>query len=569
MKISVYILSLSILFISLPVFSQSGRIPVPSKKGMVVSSHYAGSQAGQQILEKGGNAVDAAVATAFALAVTLPSAGNIGGGGFLVYHGVDGEKTCFNFREKAPKAATATMFLDENGKIRNNSNHDGPLSVGVPGTVAGLWKAHQKLGKLPWADLVAPAIDLAENGFPSTWAMQGFLKRLQKADESIYNATKAAFLKNGKDLYEPGETWKQPDLAATLKRIQKDGKNGFYKGKTARLIADFMKKHGGLITEEDLAEYEAEEQKPIHGTYRGYDIYGMSPPSSGGVAVVEMLNLLEGFDLKKMGHNSALYLHVLTEAMRIAFADRAEHLGDPLFNSNMPVERLTSKQYADKMRPAIDWFKAAPSDSSKFNRVHLIPESEETTHFSVVDEQGNVVSLTYTLEYGYGSRITVEGAGFLLNNEMGDFNPMPGITTTRGHIGTKPNQVEPGKRMLSSMSPTIVTKEGKPILVIGSPGGRTIINTVLQVILNVIDHDMNVAEAIEAPRIHHQWLPNVTSFEKLGISPDTRKLYEMMGHSIRFRGTQGRAMGIYIDHETGIKYGAADSRSYDGKAVGN
>ncbi|MEO0340992.1 MAG: gamma-glutamyltransferase [Bacteroidota bacterium] len=375
-------------------------------------------------------------------------------------------------------------------------------------------------------------------------------------------------LKNGKDLYEPGEPFKQPDLAASLKRIQKDGRDGFYKGKTARLFAKFMKKHGGLITEEDLAAYEPTEQPPIKGSYRGYDVYGMPPPSSGGVAVVEMLNILEGYNLEKIGHNSALYLHLLTEAMRTAFADRAEHLGDPLFNDNMPLDQLTSKDYADKIRPTIDMYMAGKSDTALFNRVRFQEESEETTHFSVVDKDGNAVSLTYTLEYGYGSRITVEGAGFLLNNEMGDFNPVPGVTTRYGQIGTKPNLVEPGKRMLSSMSPTIVAKDGKPVIVIGSPGGRTIINTTLQVILNVIDHKMNIAQAIEAPRIHHQWFPEATWMERYGFSLDTRRLYEMMGHDIRFRTFQGQAMGIYINPETGLRHGAADSRAFDGGAVG-
>jgi len=554
--------------ISLSLHAQSGRIPVPAKSGMVVSSHFLGSNAGTEVLKKGGNAIDAAVATAFALAVTLPSAGNIGGGGFLVYHGADGSSTTFNFREKAPMKATERMFLDENGKIKDNSNHRGPLSVGVPGTVAGLWAAHQKMGKLPWKDLLQPAIDLAEKGFPSTWAMQGFLKRMQEETDPLYAATKKCFLKNGRQLYEPGELWKQPELAATLKRIQKEGRDGFYKGKTARLIADFIKQHNGLITEADLEAYEPTEQPAIRGNYKGYDVYGMPPPSSGGIAVVEMLNILEGFNLSQLGHNSALYLHILTEVMRIAFADRAEHLGDPLFNPDMPVDQLISKSYASMLRPSIDWFKAMESDSSAFNRNRIYAESEETTHFSVVDKEGNAVALTYTLEYGYGSRITVEGAGFLLNNEMGDFNPIPGKTTKRGLIGTKPNLVAPQKRMLSSMSPTIVAKDGKPVIVIGSPGGRTIINTTLQVILNVIDHKMNIAQAIEAPRIHHQWLPDITSFEKMGFSPDTRRMYEMMGHKIRFRESQGRAMGIFIDYENELIYGAADSRSFDGRSVG-
>lgn len=547
--------------------AQSGRSPAPARNGMVVSSHYLGSEVGQAVLREGGNAVDAAVATAFALAVTLPSAGNIGGGGFLVYHGADGEVTSFNFRERAPLAATRDMYLDENGEIRDNSNHDGPLAVGVPGTVAGLWKAHQRLGSKPWADLLEPAVQLAEKGFPSTWNMQRFLKSVQQKEEAMYEGTRDAFLKNGKDLYEPGEIWKQPDLAKTLKRIQKQGRDGFYKGKTAKLIAGFMEKHGGLITEEDLEQYEAVEQAPVHGTYRGYDVYAMAPPSSGGVALIEMLNILEGFELAEIGHNSALYLHLLTEAMRRAYADRAEHLGDPAFNPDMPVERLTSKAYAKELLESVDLFKASVSDSSRFNKA-LAYESEETTHFSVVDAEGNAVSLTYTLEYSYGSRLVVEGAGFLLNNEMGDFNPIPGRTTRRGLIGTSPNLVAPGKNMLSSMTPTIIAHSGKPRLIIGSPGGRTIINTVLQVVLNVIDHGMNIGQAVEAGRIHHQWLPDRTSFERYSISPDTKRLYEMMGHKVYFRGGQGSAMGIYVDPETGLLYGAADSRAFDGKASG-
>ena len=555
------------LFIYPDIDAQSGRMPAPAKNGMVVSSHYSGSEAGAQILRQGGNAVDAAIATAFALAVTLPSAGNIGGGGFLVYHGANGEKTSFNFREKAPLAATVDMYLNDKGSIRNNSNHAGALAVGVPGTVAGLWLAHQRLGKLPWKTLLKPAIKLAKKGFPSTWAMQSFLKGISD-DPSKYPSTARAFLKDGRTLYEPGEIFKQPDLAKTLVRIQKNGRDGFYKGKTAELFAKYMRDLGGLITEEDLEQYQAVEQPVIHGTYRGFDIYGMAPPSSGGIGVVEMLQILEGFDLAEMGHNSSEYLHVLTEAMRRSFADRAQYLGDPAFNPDMPVAKLTSKKYAALLRQGIDLSEASMSDSSTFNRRHLGNESEETTHFSVVDADGNAVSLTYTLEYSYGSKLVVEGAGFLLNNEMGDFNPVPGLTNSRGLIGTDPNLVAPGKRMLSSMSPTIVAKDGRPIMVIGSPGGRTIINTTLQVILNVIDHKMNIAQAVEAPRIHHQWLPNVTSLEKQGISPDTQKMYQQLGHKIRFRTSQGSAMGIFINHEEGLIYGAADSRAFDGRSVG-
>lgn len=535
---------------------------------MVVSSHYLASQAGDEILKKGGNAIDATVATAFALAVTLPSAGNLGGGGFIVYHGNNGERTTFNFREKAPLAATANMFLGEDGKIKDDSNHVGLLAVGVPGTVAGLYKAHQKMGKLPWSQLIAPAIALAENGFPSTYDMNWFVQWVKK-NKNDYPSTAKAFLKNGEEIYNPGELWKQPDLAKTLKLIQANGADGFYKGETAGRIADYMKANGGLITLEDLLKYEAEELKPVTGNYRGYEIISMPPPSSGGVAIIEMLNILEGYDLKEMGHNSAISLHVLTEAMRRAFADRALHIGDPNFNPGIPIEKLTSKEYAGRLRETIELGLASVSDSANFSAAHLIPESPETTHVSVVDKDGNAVSMTYTLEASYGSRIVVEGAGFLLNNEMGDFNPIPGYTNSKGLIGTKPNLVEPEKRMVSSMTPTIVAKDGKPVIVIGSPGGRTIINTVLQVIVNMIDHEMDIARAIESPRIHHQWLPDITSFENWGISPDTRDLYENMGHKIRYVTNQGQAMGIYIDQETGMIYGGADSRSYDGRAVGN
>lgn len=558
------------LGINFSIFSQTGRIPARSDDGMVVSSHYLASQIGYNTLQKGGNAIDATVATAFALAVTLPSAGNIGGGGFIVYHGKDGEQTTFNFREKAPLAASEEMFLGENGKVKDNSNHEGLLSVGVPGTVAGLYKAHQKMGKLSWEELLEPTITLAENGFSSTYYMNWFLEWVQDhKDEDLYKATAKAFLKNGREVYKQGEIWKQPDLAKTLKRIQQDGADGFYTGETAQLIEDFMKEHGGLITKDDLARYEAEELEPVKGTYRDYEIVSMPPPSSGGVTLIEMLNIIEGFDNKEMGHNSAKSLHVLTEAMRRGYADRALHLGDPNFNPQMPVKKVTSKLYADQLRETINLEKASESDSANFSAAHLQYESPQTTHISVVDREGNAVSMTYTLEHSYGSKITVEGAGFLLNNEMGDFNPIPGHTNIDGLIGTDPNLVAPEKRMLSSMTPTIVAKDGKPLLVIGSPGGRTIINTVFQVIVNVLDHEMNIARAIEAPRIHHQWLPDITSFERYGISPDTKELYEELGHKVRYINNQGQAMGIYIDQEKGQLFGGADSRSYDARAVGN
>ncbi len=548
------------------VSGQAGRIPVAADSGMVVSSHYLASQVGMEVLRDGGNSVDAAIATAFALAVTLPSAGNIGGGGFLVYHGADGYVTSFNFREKAPLAATATMFLGRDGKIKDNSNHEGPLSVGVPGTVAGLWLAHQRLGKADWSTLVEPAVRLAAEGFPSSRAMQGFLGHLAQTSSPLYSATRQAFLKNGTDVFEPGEIWQQPDLAASLERIRDHGHDGFYDGETARLLSEFMARHGGLITMEDLALYEAEEQAPIHGTFGAYDIYSMSPPSSGGVALVTMLNILEPYDLSGLGHNSAQYLHLMTEAMRRAFADRAEHLGDPNFNPDMPIERLISKAHADKLRGSINEAQASKSDPEQLSQLYFPAESEETTHLSVVDAAGNAVSLTYTLEHSYGSQIVADGTGFLLNNEMGDFNPIPGHTGTNGYIGTPPNLAAPQKRMLSSMTPTIVARDGKPFLIVGTPGGRTIINTVLQIILNVLSFDMNIAQAVESPRIHHQWLPDITSFESLGISPDTKRLYEAKGHTVRYRSSQGSAHCIMIKDDA--FYGAADSRSYDGRAIG-
>ncbi len=565
-KLRVLIAALLLLLFAHSLLATGGRIPTYARNGMVVSASQIASEVGRDILMRDGNAVDAAVATAFALAVAWPSAGNIGGGGFLVYHGADGKVTAFDFREKAPLAATRTMYLDENGRVRDNSNHDGLLAVGVPGTVAGLFLAHKKLGRLPWDELVAPAEKLAREGIPMSWAIYEHTKKeWMQAYFKKYPSTAKIFLKKDGSVYEPGELWRQPDLAETLKRIREHGHDGFYKGKTARMLARFMRENGGIITEKDLAEYRAIERTPVHGTYRGYDIYSMCPPSSGGITLLLMLNILEGYNLEAIGHNSALYLHLLTEAMRRAYADRAQFLGDPDFNPDMPVARLLSKEHADKLRSSIDMFRASPSDSARFNQRY---ESPETTHLSVVDKAGNAVSLTYTLEQSYGTKIVAEGLGFLLNNEMGDFNAIPGLTNTRGRIGTEPNTIEPGKRMLSSMTPTIVAREGKPVLVIGTPGGRTIINTVLQVILNVIDHKMNVAQAIEAGRIHHQWLPDITSFEKWAISPDTKRLYENMGHRVRFRSIQGRAMGIFIDHQTGVISGAADSRSPDGGAVG-
>jgi len=566
--------SLSIVITVLLLCSQlrnstagASKYPERAKHGMVVSSHYLASQAGVEVMKKGGNAVDAAIATGFALAVTHPSAGNIGGGGFMIVYRNDGSVTAFDFREKAPVAAHERMYLNANGEYIKNLNHDGYLAIGVPGTVAGFFGAHEKFGSKPMAELIAPAISLAEKGFPLSWNLYDDFKYFASTFKK-YPGSAKVFLKRDTVLYEPGEIWRQPDLAKTLRRIQKNGRDGFYKGETARLLAADMRKNGGLITEDDLANYQAKERQPIHGAYRGYDVYSMCPPSSGGTALVEMLNILEGFNLREYGHGSAQHIHLMAETMRRAFADRARYLGDPDFNPDLPIAKLISKSYAEQLRRSISLNRVSPSDAAAMSEAY---ESTETTHYSVVDPAGNAVVVTYTLEEGYGSKIVAEGTGFLLNNEMGDFNPQPGHTDSTGMIGTDPNLVKPGKRMLSSMTPTIVAKNGKPFLLIGSPGGRTIINTVLQVIVNVIDFEMDVADAIAAPRIHHQWLPNVLRIEKFGTTKDTQRLLEMMGHRVQFtystRG-QGSAMGIMIDPKTGLRLGAADPRAPDGAAVG-
>ena len=556
-------LILSIFLVS-AVFSEGGRTPVRAKNGIVSSASRLASEAGLEALKQDGNAVDAAVATAFALAVTWPSAGNIGGGGFLVYHGANGHATTFDFREKAAIAATESMYLGADGRVVNNSNHIGMLAVGVPGTVAGLYKAHQELGSLPWEDLVGPALEMAREGIPLTYSLQtGFVRSASRFRQ--YPSSAKKFFKSDGSFYELGESWKQPDLAHTLELIQRNGKDGFYRGENAKRLADFMAANGGLITEEDLEQYEAIEREPIRGSYRGFDIISMPPPSSGGVALVEMLNILEDYDLSRMGHNSADYLHVLTETMRRAYADRAEHLGDPDFNDDMPLSRLLDKEYAAELRSSIDMERKSESQPSQFAQAY---ESEETTHFSVVDKDGNMVSLTYTLEFGYGSAIVVEGGGYLLNNELGDFNAIPGLTDERGNIGTTPNLVAPQKRPLSSMTPTIVAQNGEPVFATGSPGGKTIINTTMQTILNIIDHGFNIAEAIEAGRIHHQWLPDVTRVESDSISTDTIRLYEAKGHRVQERSSQGAAMGVYHNRDEGLFEGASDSRRGDGAAVG-
>ena len=536
--------------------------PARARRGMVVASDGVAAQVGLDALRDGGTAVDAAVATAFALAVTLPAAGNVGGGGFLVHRAADGSAAAYDFRETAPAAASPEMFL-VGGAYDAARHHDSHVAVGVPGTVAGLHRAWADHGRLPWRRLVEPAVALAREGFVLSFAraasLAAVLPRMAR-----YPASVAAF-SNGGAPYAAGDRLQQPDLAATLERIAEHGPDGFYRGRTAALVAREMAEHGGLITEADLAAYEARVREPIRGTYRGHDVLSMPPPSSGGVALVQMLNVLEGYDLGAARHGSAVNVHRMAEAMRRGFADRARHLGDPDFNPRMPVARLTSKPYADGLRAGIDPDRASESGPETFE---WPAEGRETTHVSVVDADRNAVSLTTTLEQSYGSRIVVPGAGFLLNNEMGDFNAAPGLTTEGGLIGTAPNLAEPGKRMLSSMTPAIVARDGRLVMVTGSPGGRTIINTVLHTILNVVDFGMNAQEAVDAPRFHHQWLPDRLFHERRGLSPDTLALLEARGHRLAARARQGAAHAIVLDAERDVLEGGADRRRADARAAG-
>ena len=540
----------------------AGSTPARAKRGMVVSQSDIASEIGWQVIKGGGNAIDAAVATAFAMAVTHPTAGNIGGGGFLVYRPATGDPIAFDFREAAPAGSHPEMWLKD-GKYDSNLHHNSHRAVGVPGTVAGLhlaWKTH---GSKPWKDLVAPAVTLARDGFELSDALARSLERSLSAFKR-YPASLAQFSKNGTP-YATGEIFKQPDLARTLERIATNGPAGFYEGETALLLETEMKANGGLITREDLKNYQAKARTPIRGTYRGYDIIGMPPPSSGGISVQLMLNILEAHDLKANGFTSAQNLHLIAESMRRAFAERAQHLGDPDFVKTMPVERLTSKSYAAELRKTINPSRASKSSPTNFT---WNTESQETTHFSVVDAQRNAVALTYTLEAGYGSKIVVPGAGFLLNNEMGDFNAGPGLTNADGLIGTIPNLAQPGKRMLSSMSPTIVAKDGKLVMVTGSPGGRTIINTVLMTLINVLDFGMNAQEAVDAGRMHHQWLPDRLSMEEFGFSADTVALLKKMGHDVRVAGNQGVAQVIVFNEKDDMLEGGLDRRAADGGAAG-
>jgi len=548
----------------------ASRPPVRARNGMVASTSRIASEVGVEVLRRGGNAVDAAIAVAFALAVTWPAAGNLGGGGFMLIRLKDGRTTAIDYREMAPLAASRDMYLDRNGNLiqGEGSSLVGYRASGVPGTVAGMALALQKYGsgRFTWADLIEPARRLAVEGF----TVDDRLARSLRASVDLlgrYEDSRRIFLRDGK-FYEEGEIIRQPDLAATLTRLQRNGPREFYEGETARLIAEDMKRHNGTITLEDLRGYVAKERAPVSSTYRGYKIISMPPPSSGGVVLIEMLNILEGFDLGRMGWASSEKYHVMAEAMRRAFADRAEHMGDADF-VNVPVAGLIDKSYAAKLRATINLERASTSAEVKAGNP-VGAEAEETTHFTVVDREGNVVANTYTLNGSYGSGVIAKGTGVLLNNEMDDFAAKPGVPNMFGLIQGERNAIAPKKRPLSAMTPTIVLRpDGSFYFTVGSPGGPTIINTVLQVIVNIIDHGMNVQQAIDAPRIHHQWLPDELIYEPYGLSEDTKRALEARGHRLTMRPRyMGDAEGIMREEKTGVLLGATDPRLSDGPAVG-
>jgi len=552
------------LMTAIPVLAQAPAmdeiVAVKADQGMVVSQTLQGSEAGRQILEQGGNAVDAAVATALALAVTWPEAGNIGGGGFMMIAPPEGEVVCVDYRETAPLASTEDMYGP------GASRHD-YRAVGVPGTVAGLYLAHQKYGKLPWDQIVWPSVQYAREGFTlDAWQAYSFnrLVRMIDAmdDAALTRNPRQAFGKPDGTPWQAGDTITQPDLATTLEHIAKSGADGFYEGPVARLIAEDMQRHGGIITLEDLAAYQAVIRQPIHTRCHGHDVYGPPPPSSGGITLAIELNLLEALGLDSDAGYDVANTHKIIEAMRRAFRDRAAHIGDPDFVT-IP-EHLTTKAYAAKMAVAIDLEQATDSTSLlgdiKFTRV-----GDDTTHFSVIDSDGLAVSNTYTLEQAWGSRMVVQGAGFVLNNEMGDFNWVPGGTNSRGRVGTPANLIRPGKRMLSSQCPVILKKDGEVVLITGSPGGRTIINTVLEVILNTTVFEMPLVEAINAPRFHHQWFPDQVRYEPRGnqTPAEVWQSIEAMGHKVVISGgAQGSAHSIAVDQddEAGRYIGVADNR---------
>lgn len=553
---------LLVTFLNISIYSESPQ-PVRSKHGMVVSASTIASKIGVEIMKKGGNAIDAAVAVGFALAVTYPYAGNIGGGGFMVIHLKNGKNLAIDFREKAPLAATRNMYLDEDGNYVSALSQEGTTSAGVPGSVAGLLYALNKYGTLKISDVIQPAIDLANNGWILNYkdikSFDNYLPEFEK-----YPSSYKVFTNNGV-AYKEGELFTQPDLARTLEQIKENGRDGFYKGRVAELLIKQIQSMGGIITQSDLDEYQPVERKPVTGNYRGYEIVSMPPPSSGGIALVQLLNILGNYTFKFDDWASSEYINKIVEAMKYVYADRTYHLGDEDFYP-VPKSGLLSKEYAKEIFEKIEANKsrAVPSTEISYGEPSKYNESMETTHYSIYDSEGNAVSTTTTLNSAFGSKIVVDGAGFLLNNEMDDFSAKPGVPNQFGLLGSEANSIQPGKRMLSSMTPTIVLKDDKPYMVIGSPGGSTIITVVLQVIINCIDFKMNIQEAIDMPRIHHQWLPDTLYYEKFSLSKDVKNNLIKMGYKLEDREKKyrilGMAEGILIDDIKKIILGASDPR---------
>lgn len=562
------IFSISIGFLPLARLAQAAPAPARGRHTMVASQHELASKIGVDILRRGGNAVDAAIAVGIALAVVYPEAGNIGGGGFMLIRKTSGETRAIDYREMAPKAAHRNIYVDGKGELvrGEGSSTVGYRASGVPGTLAGFDLAFKKYGsgKLRWADLVRPSRAIAQNGYVLSYRLAELFKSYKDTLED-YEDSKRIFLNNGK-FFEEGDVLRQPELAATLARIERHGARDFYTGRTARLIADDMKANNGLITLDDLRNYVAKERTPLEGSYRGHKVISMPPPSSGGVVMMQVLNILEHYDVRKMQTNSAAKYHVLAESMRRAFADRAEYMADPDF-ANVPAAQLIDKKYAEQRRSSIDLTRASASRDIKFGEASGV-EPMETTHYTVVDRDGTVVTNTYTINDLYGSRVTIKGTGVLMNDEMDDFAARPGRANMFGLVQGERNKVEPGKRPLSSMTPTIVLrKDGSLWFALGARGGPRIISAVMQTVINVIDHDMDIQEAIDAPRIHHQWLPDQINYEPYGMSPDTMNVLTGYGHKFADGpGYIASATGIMID-EKGVRLGAIDSRS-DGLAVG-
>ncbi len=533
--------------------------PVAGRNGMVASSEPLASQAGVEILQAGGNAVDAAVAVGFALAVTFPQAGNLGGGGFMLIRMASGDAIVIDYREEAPAAATRTMYQDARGNLIPGSSTMGARAAGVPGTVMGLSMAEEKYGRLGLARVMAPAIRLARNGFPVSYSLARNL-RSERALLEKFDASRHIFLRDG-NFFEPGTVFRQPELARTLATIAKHGPQGYYSGAAARALVATMQKYHGLITGEDLEHYQAKLRPPLVGHFRGYDILSVPPPSAGGTMLIEMLNVLEPLDLG--AENSYASIHLLAETMRRAYADRARFMGDADFAS-VPVAGLLSPRYAAELRQEI---LTAPPEAPVQPGDPQVYESGSTTHFSVVDAEGDAVANTYTLNGWFGCGVTVEGAGFLLNNEMDDFTSKPGEPNLFGLVQGEANAIAPHKRPLSSMTPAVVTRDGKVRLVLGSPGGSTITNTVLQVLLNVVVYKMDILQAVTSPRFHDQWTPDLLSFEREGFSSDTIEKLRQAGYPVSFRDSMGDCEAIEIAPQSGWRFGASDPRA-DGKAVG-